>query len=154
MSREKRILLVDDEPVITKTLSKYLQMAGFSNVRSLNDPLLVEQEMKDFNPQLMLLDISMPGLDGLKILERLSDRVIDDSLTVLMVTSTEDDYMKRTALILGARDFISKPVDPDELVSRVDDAFAGKPNLEFLLHSLPQRGNMTDPNTTPPQQST
>ena len=53
-----------------------------------------------------------------------------------MVTSMEEDYLKRKALILGACDFLSKPVDPDELVRRVNDALSGRPNREFILNTL------------------
>ncbi len=150
MSMEQRILLIDDEPVITQTLSNYLRHAGYTDVRCVNDPLAAEHVMAEFNPHVLLLDVSMPDLDGLKILERLSDEVISDSLTVIIVTASEEDDIKRRALILGARDFICKPVDPDVLVHRVADAVAGKPNLDFILRSLPPRSaiNTTDP--TPP----
>ncbi|MGI9519369.1 MAG: response regulator [Pirellulaceae bacterium] len=138
---EKRILLIDDEPLITRTLHAYLTAAGFVYVEILNDPLQVPAKIAEFDPDILLLDISMPEVDGLKILERLGDRVVDDDLTVIMVTSMEADYVKRKALILGACDFISKPVDPDELVRRVNDALSGRPNHDFILNTLAPRSD-------------
>jgi DNA-binding response OmpR family regulator len=101
----------------------------------------------EFQPQLLLLDITMPVMDGLKLLERLSDQVVNDSLKVIMVTSSEDQSTRYQALLLGARDFIGKPVDPEELVQRVESAAAGRPNMDFILHSLPPRstGGTTNP---------
>ncbi len=150
--REARILLVDDEPVITKMLNHHLKLAGYANVRSENNPLNVVDVIDEFQPRILLLDISMPHLDGLKILELLSSKVIDDSITVIMVTSSEEDYTKRKALILGACDFIGKPVNPRELVTRVENAIAGRPNLDFILHSLPPKNPdfLNGTKTTPP----
>jgi len=158
-TKESKILLVDDEPVITKTISHYLKLAGFTNILTENSPLNVVNIIGQYEPNILLLDISMPELDGLKILEQLSSRVIDDSLTVIMVTSSEEDYMKRKALILGACDFISKPVNPKELVARVESALLGRPNLDFILHSLPPKSTpsingahqINQSDTTPPQ---
>lgn len=149
--KESPILLVDDEPVITRTLCHYLKLAGYSNVRPENDPLQVVSVIGEFEPKVLLLDISMPQLNGLKILEQLSDRIVDDSITVIMVTSSEEEFVKRKALILGACDFISKPVNPRELVERLENALAGRPNLEFILRSLPAKSPHTvDLSNTPP----
>lgn len=139
--KEKRILLADDEPIVTRTLRTFLTQAGFVHVHTVNNPLEIESRVEEFEPHVLLLDISMPELDGLKVLERLGDHVINDSLTVIMVTASEEEYVKRKALILGACDFISKPVDPEELVVRVTSALNGRPNREFLLNSLPPKSS-------------
>ncbi len=133
---DKRILLIDDEPLITRTLDAYLTSAGFEDVDTCNDSVRAQEKIAEFQPDLLLLDISMPEVDGLKILERLGDRVVNDDLTVIMVTSVEEDYIKRKALILGACDFIAKPVGCEELVRRVTDALSGRPNHEFILNTL------------------
>lgn len=137
--KSKRILIVDDEATVTTVLSLLLKKAGFAFVETLNDPLKVTQYVLENKPDVLLLDISMPQLDGLKILEELGDLVVDDSLTVIMVTASEEEYVKRKALILGACDFIPKPVNKDELATRVENALLGRPNSEFILNSLPPR---------------
>ncbi len=139
--KTKSILIVDDEPVVTQMLSFYLNKAGFSSIQTLNEPLEVVDFVMREKPDLLLLDISMPKLDGLKILEQLGNLVVNDSITVIMVTSAEQDYLKRKALILGACDFIGKPVDPVELGTRVENALLGRPNSDFILNSLPPRAS-------------
>ena len=120
-------------------LKHYLTQTGFTEISTLNNPLEVHSFVLEHRPDLLLLDISMPQINGLKVLEQLGDLVVDDSLTVIMVTSSEEDYVKRKALILGACDFISKPVDSSELARRVENAILGKPNSDFILNSLPPR---------------
>ena len=132
----QRILIVDDEPAVTQMLQFHLQQAGFLHVQTVNDPTNAINRVSEFKPDVLLLDISMPNMDGLQVLEELTDLVMEDSISVIMVTSCEQEHIKRKALILGAQDFISKPVDGGELVSRVTQSLAGRPNRDFILSAL------------------
>ena len=116
---ERKILIVDDEPVITNTLSRFLLARGFSKVESINEPHQASAAIDDFQPDLILLDIMMPEIDGLDLLRRLCRRIHDKSIAVIMVTALDDEKTRRQALALGACDFINKPVGAQDLIERV-----------------------------------
>jgi putative two-component system response regulator len=114
-----RILIVDDEPSNVLLLEAYL---GDSNteIRSVTDSRLVEQEFNDFEPDIVLLDLRMPHPDGLEILQRLrSARLSLGYLPVIVLTADTSTVARNSALLLGADDFLTKPLDPDEVVLRV-----------------------------------
>lgn len=130
-----KLLVVDDEPAITSIASHYLKSSGFQNVETANDPQAVLGIVARFQPDVLLLDISMPGVSGLEILESLTQSVMEDSLAVIMVTNMNDEHTKRKALILGAVDFISKPFDQNQLADAVSQALQGLPNRSFIIEA-------------------
>jgi DNA-binding response OmpR family regulator len=116
-----RIMVIDDEPVMTLFVSKTLNKAGFENILAINNPHAALDEISRFQPDLILLDIVMPELSGLELLDSIrSDERFRD-VTVLML-SAADKKSKYRALNLGAVDFINKPVDADDLEIRVRKA--------------------------------
>ena len=124
--KDKRILIVDDEPVMTNTLSRFLLARGFTKVESINDPHHTNVALDDFQPELILLDIMMPEIDGLDLLRRHCKRIHDKSIAVIMVTALDDEKTRRMALALGACDFINKPVGAQDLIERVQIALDEK----------------------------
>ncbi len=115
-----RILVVDDQPVNTLLLENILNRYGFRNVHSITDARDVVPLVRDLKPDLILLDLWMPYLDGFEVLENLSD-VIDGSefLPVLVLTADVNPDSKRRALSSGAKDFLNKPFDSQEVILRV-----------------------------------
>lgn len=114
-----RILIVDDEPANLALLEAILAESA-SEIRTLNDSRQVEQVFAEFEPDIVLIDLHMPDPDGLEILRRLrSARNALGYLPVIMLTGDTGHVARNSALILGADDFLTKPVDHDEVVLRV-----------------------------------
>lgn len=114
-----RILIVDDEPANILLLEAFLENAAVE-VRGLSDSRQVEQVFTEFEPDLVLLDLHMPEPDGLEILRRLrSARESLGYLPVVVLTGDTGKVARNSALILGADDFLTKPLDRDEVVLRV-----------------------------------
>ena len=121
-TQQKRILLIDDDRVITRTLSQYLAGAGYSNLRSVNDPTMATQVVKEFDPHVILLDISMPGMDGLAVAQALQQR--DDPPAVIFCTAY-DRYAVQ-AFERQAVGYLVKPVREDRLRAAIE--VAARPN--------------------------
>jgi DNA-binding response OmpR family regulator len=111
----KTILVVDDEPKIVDLARDYLEHAGFS-VRTAGDgPAALAAVQRD-HPDLVVLDLGLPGLDGLDVTRSIRR---DSNLPVIMLTARDDELDKLLGLELGADDYLTKPFSPRELVARV-----------------------------------
>jgi len=114
-----RILIVDDEPANVYLLEAILEHTA-AEIRGLDDSRQVEQVFAEFEPDIVLLDLHMPDPDGLEVLRRLrSARQSLGFLPVIMLTGDTGKVARNSALILGADDFLTKPLDRDEVVLRV-----------------------------------
>ena len=110
------ILLVDDEPNIIQLARMYLEREGY-RVQAVGDGRAALQAVERLRPDLMVLDIMLPELDGLEVCRRL--RGLDDPIAILMLTARDEDLDKILGLELGADDYLTKPFNPRELVARV-----------------------------------
>lgn len=114
-----KILIVDDDAAVVRLLTAYLE-DSVDEVRGLTDSRQVEHVFVEFAPDLLLLDLHMPQPDGFEVLRRLrSVRQSLGFLPVIVLTADTGHVARNSALILGADDFLVKPVDRDELVLRV-----------------------------------
>jgi putative two-component system response regulator len=114
-----RVLIADNEPANIELLKAFL-LADAVEVMGVTDSRLVETAFKDFEPDLLLLDLHMPDPDGLEILRRLrSARRSLGFLPVIVLTADETKLARNSALILGANDFLTKPLDREEVRLRV-----------------------------------
>ncbi|HWO91942.1 MAG TPA: response regulator [Methylomirabilota bacterium] len=114
-----KILVVDDEEANLALLEAILEGTG-GEIRTLDDSRQVEQVFAEFEPDIVLLDLHMPEPDGLELLRRLrSARNALGYLPVIMLTGDTRNVARNSALILGADDFLTKPLDRDEVVLRV-----------------------------------
>ena len=114
-----KVLIVDDDPATVKLLTAYLE-DSVDEVRGLTDSRQVEHVFVQFAPDLVLLDLHMPQPDGFEVLRRLrSVRQSLGFLPVIVLTADAGHVARNSALILGADEFLVKPVDRDELVLRV-----------------------------------
>jgi putative two-component system response regulator len=114
-----RILLVDDEPANVLLLEAFLAGSA-TKTRGVTDSLEVERVFAEFEPDLVLLDLRMPQPDGLEILRRLrSARESLGYLPVIVLTADTSRVARNSALVLGANDFLTKPLDRAEVVLRV-----------------------------------
>ena len=114
-----RVLIIDDEPANVLLLEAFLSDTA-TEVRGLNDSRQVEDVFKEFEPDIVLLDLHMPGVDGLEVLRRLSSaRESLGFLPVIVLTADTSRVARNSALLLGANDFLLKPLDRTEVVLRV-----------------------------------
>ena len=111
----RTILVVDDEPRIVELARDYLEHAGFRVVTA-NDGRAALDVARHHRPDLIVLDLGLPGLDGLDVTRELRR---DGSLPIVMVTARDDELDKVLGLELGADDYLTKPFSPRELVARV-----------------------------------
>jgi two-component system, OmpR family, KDP operon response regulator KdpE len=110
-----RILVVDDEPPIRKLLRMGLTAQGYEVIDAPNGKTALEQLAS--KPQLVILDLGLPDIDGLDLLRQLRQR--DASLPIVVLSSRGDEAGKVTALDLGADDYVTKPFGMDELLARM-----------------------------------
>ncbi len=131
-TRRAKIMIVDDEPINIKAVLKHLKLAGFSQFITTSDSREALTLIRKERPDVILLDINMPGVTGLNILEVIrGDRQLHH-LPVLIMTATGDDDTKDTALAFGATDFLTKPLRPIELLARIRNSLVLKAHHDHL----------------------
>ncbi len=113
------ILIVDDQEANVRLLERILEQAGFPNVKSTTDARLTIPLYAGFEPDLMLLDLHMPHLDGFQVMEELRPRTEGTYFPILVLTADITPEAKQRALAGGAKDFLTKPVDAIEVVLRI-----------------------------------
>ncbi len=117
---ECRILIVDDQELNVALLEQMLRGSGYRNLRSTRDPREVVSLWQEFQPDLILLDLHMPHLDGFAVLQQLTSLLPKgEYLPVLVVTADMLPAAKQRALGLGAKDFLTKPYDNTEVLLRI-----------------------------------
>src|SRR5262245_39240063 len=114
----KKILIVEDEHDVIKLLKYNLEKEGFK-VNYTTDGSLVLAEIRRDEPDLIILDLMLPGLDGLEICRQIRRHEKYASLPLLMLTARSDEADRVVGLEMGADDYVSKPFSMRELVARV-----------------------------------
>ncbi len=122
----KRILVVDDDPIIVRLLHPHLKRAGYE-VLAASDALQGIQSAIRECPDLILLDLQMPAGGGAGVFEALQKNVRTSLIPIIFVTAVTDGEVREACLASGAADFITKPVDPSDLLRRVRRAL-GEPD--------------------------
>jgi two-component system alkaline phosphatase synthesis response regulator PhoP len=114
----RTILVVDDEPRIVELARDYLEHAGFAVMTASDGPSALATA-RDKGPDLVVLDLGLPGLDGLDVTRQLRQAQSTAALPIVMLTARDDEIDKLLGLELGADDYLTKPFSPRELVARV-----------------------------------
>lgn len=114
-SRLGKILIVDDDENISEVINMYLCSAGYETKRCFNGRDAITM-FNEFKPELVLLDIMLPGMDGIEVLKAIRK---NSEIPVIMLTAIGETFDKVLALELGADDYIVKPFEPKELSARV-----------------------------------
>jgi putative two-component system response regulator len=115
-----RILIVDDDESIVGLLQRLLERAGYRNLRGVTDPREVLDLIAEWPPDLIVLDLMMPHLDGFALMEELSKRVPDgEYLPILVLSAMTSQESRQRALSMGARDYLTKPFDAMEALLRI-----------------------------------
>jgi DNA-binding response OmpR family regulator len=112
------VLVVDDEPTIAEVVSRYLERAGYRTWVAATGPQALEQVVRE-RPDLVVLDLMLPGIDGLEVMRRLRQAEGPPIATILLTAKGEESD-RVIGLRLGADDYVVKPFSPAELVARVD----------------------------------
>ena len=126
-----RILVVDDEPTIRDVLASYLRHEGYETITAGDGPSAVEADLRH-DPDLLVLDVLMPGYDGLQVMARVRQR---RPVPIVLLTSRTEERDRINGLRLGADDYVVKPFSPREVVARVHavlrrvDSHAASPSV-------------------------
>lgn len=113
--RPKRVLVVEDEPHLAAVLCDYLKAAGY-DTEHLADGLRVMEAFRRWRPDLVLLDLTLPGIDGIDLCRELR---ADSDMPVIMITARVTEVDRLLGLEVGADDYVCKPFSPREVVARV-----------------------------------
>lgn len=136
-----QIVAVDDTSVNLTLLATILASAEYDNVLCISDPYKVEEELGRNPPDLLFLDLHMPGRDGFEILAGLAPQVRGpDMLPVCVITADSDIKVRRQALQMGARDFIVKPIDAIEVLMRTRNLLEARWLQQHLRYELERSG--------------
>jgi putative two-component system response regulator len=133
--RRSRILAVDDDEANLSLLKQVLEHAGYTELLTLSDSTSVESAMERFDPDLLILDLHMPIMDGFELLKKVRANARRDDMPILVFTADATSPTKYEALDLGASDFLTKPGDIQEILLRVKN-FLHTHHLQRQLKSM------------------
>jgi diguanylate cyclase (GGDEF)-like protein len=147
--RQSTIMMVDDEEITLDTLQIFLEDAGYERFVLTSDSREAIPTLEHERPDIVLLDLMMPHVNGFEILAYIRNSERFEHLPVVVLTSSSDAATKLKALEMGATDFLAKPVDESELVLRVRNTLAAKAYQDRLantdrLTGLPNRHVLVD----------
>ena len=134
MAGEALVMMVDDEELVIELIQTYLDGAGYKRFISTTEPGKALGLMLRERPQVVLLDIRMPGMNGFEIMQAMRADPSLQHIPVVVLTSVDDSETKLQALRLGASDFLGKPVDESELVLRLRNTLAAKAYQDYLAY--------------------
>ena len=118
MEQGAKVLVVDDEPNVLRSLVQYLTIEEF-NVETASNGVEALEKVESFSPELILLDVMMPGLDGPGVLSLLQEDPVTASVPVVFITARTQEQEIAHLKQLGARGVIAKPFDPMTLAEQV-----------------------------------
>ena len=127
----EKILIIDDEPDLLKVTVIRLQKAGFEVEASSNGQQALELAQRTM-PEIIILDVMMPGMDGMEVKTKLNQDSLTASIPVIFLSGKTDTEAKLKGLGLGADDYITKPFDPQELIARIRSVLDKKHYYEKL----------------------
>ena len=110
-----KILIADDDPILLKYLSAVLEKYDYQYTTATNGIEAIEK-VKAYSPNLMLLDVMMPEMDGLEVCKKLKD---PRHIPIILITGSTDRELRIKGLSVGANDFLTKPIDRPELIARI-----------------------------------
>lgn len=121
-SFDRKILIIDDVPLVGKVATKQLKSAGFDQVRFESNPRLAMEVIREYKPDMILLDINMPGLSGIELLKQIrADSDLDRIIVLMLSAAGRSEQFE--SLELGALGFMQKPVTAVDLVQTVTSKF-------------------------------
>lgn len=134
---KRNILVVDDEPQITRVLKTTLSAQGYS-IRAAGDGVQALEEMKDWSPDLVITDLRMPYMDGLELCRKLRTH---SRIPIIILSVKGEETIKVEALDAGADDYVTKPFSVNELLARVRAALRRTSSVEEIESPLIEIGD-------------
>lgn len=135
---EAKILIVDDQLQNIELLIRILKRGGYSNILSTTEPTRFMAIYEEYQPDLVLLDLHMPELDGFELLSALEEVTsLDEYIPVVVLTADTTSDAKRKALAAGATDFLTKPLDRTEVLLRINNLLEAR-RLHLRIHAQNQ----------------
>jgi putative two-component system response regulator len=126
-----KILLADDDPVLLKYLSAVLEKCDYHYITATNGIEVIEKVKTD-SPDLILLDVMMPEMDGLEVCKKLKGDTFTHHIPIILMTGSIDRELRIKGLSAGANDFLTKPIDRPELIARIGNLLRIKEFEDFL----------------------
>ncbi len=133
---KSKILIVDDEPSNVSLLEHMMMQEGYEHLHSLTDPTQVLELFSKVEPDLILLDLNMPKMDGFQVMEQLKERDPESRVPILVLTALKDEKTRWRALREGAKDFLCKPFELTEASLRIKNLLEMR-----MLHQRVQMHN-------------
>ncbi len=130
--RNAKIMIIDDEQLVIRVIRRFLTSDGYKNFVTLTDPREAFEKIEAERPDVVLLDIMMPHVTGLELLKLRQRTNIFQHIPFIILSANSENETKREALQLGATEFLNKPVDPFDLVLRVQNALIVKRHYDHL----------------------
>ena len=113
-----KILIIDDQKLDSVVLEKILKTSGYKNIRCINDSRVACQVYQEYCPDLVLLDLHMPHIDGFEVMGQLNALEVESYLPILVISSETNHDIRLRALQSGAKDFLNKPYESVEVITR------------------------------------
>ncbi len=129
-----KIIVVDDEPTNVRIISKYLKDSGYTNIISTSNALSAFNMIQQEQPDVIVLDVMMPGVSGLDILQNIRSTPNMIHTPVLILTASNDKATRIQSLEHGATDFLTKPIEDSELILRIRNALTLKAHHDHLAN--------------------
>ena len=137
--KHARILVVDDEEANVQALTRLLARTGYQDVEATSDSRMAESILLAFKPDLILLDLHMPHMDGFQVMARIRPHIPKNAyLPILILTGDQDQEVRQRALASGAKDFVTKPFEVTEVLLRMRNLLETR-----FLHKQLARQNET-----------
>lgn len=133
---KSKILIVDDEPSNVSLLEHMMILEGYKHLHSITDPTQVLELFSKVEPDLILLDLNMPKMDGFQVMEQLKERDPESRVPILVLTALKDEKTRWRALREGAKDFLCKPFELTEASLRIKNLLEMR-----MLHQRVQMHN-------------
>lgn len=129
---EKKILVVDDIPMSVAYLVKQLKSLGFSNIIQFTDSVeawesFAQAQLSDNPYDLVITDLNMPGMDGMDFIAQIKNDEMSKETKVIIVSADHDPLVIDEAMDLGVAEYITKPINSDELKDKMEFVFKGLP---------------------------
>lgn len=118
--KKSRILIVEDDPDNVQLLELFFETSGFSDVHATSDARHVDKLVAEIEPDLILLDLHMPHLDGLEVMRRIREAVPGHEIPMIVLSGDISPENRRIGIEVGATDFLGKPYEMSNLLQKVE----------------------------------
>ena len=145
MTRKAKILVVDDEPLNVKLCDATLSFEGYDIIKAYNGQQALKK-VDEGHPDLIILDIMMPDIDGIEVTRRLKADAETKDIPIILITASDDSNYKIIGYEAGADEFLNKPILPIELTSRVRSLIDTKKYKDKAAHQPPAKSEKSDDN--------